>query len=152
MKHHLSCQSVDSSASNISSPCDMARDNLFKGLETRLQKLQNKVGIVVLRAAYDVSSKNVLEELGQSDLRTRRAKHEATQMLKICTGEAPSYLTDKYSKVEARNPYNIRNSVQLNINLLLRKTDFMKRSFAYAGPKLWNSLPTCSSTKSANSL
>ena len=72
-------------------------------------------------------------------------------MLKICTGEAPSYFTDKFSKFEARNPYNIKNS-GLNINLLLRKTDFMKRSFAYAGPKLWNSLPTCSSTKSANSL
>ena len=75
-------------------------------------------------------------------------------MLKICTGEAPSYLTDEFSKVdrvEARNPYNISNS-GLNINLLLRKTDFMKWSFAYAGPKLCNSLPTCSSTKSANSL
>ena len=69
----------------------MVWDNLFKGLATRLQKLQNRVGIVVLRAAYDVSSKNVsVEELGCSDLRTRRAKHEATQMLKICTGEAPS--------------------------------------------------------------
>ena len=72
-------------------------------------------------------------------------------MLKICTGEAPYYLTDKCSKVEARNPYNIRNS-GLNINLLLWKTDFMKGSSAYAGPKLLNSLPTCSSTKSANSL
>ena len=129
----------------------MVWDNLFKGLATRLQKWQNRVGIVVLRAAYDVSSKNGLEELGWFDIRTRRAKHEATQMLKICTGEAPSYFTDKFSKVEARNPYNIRNS-GLNINLLLRKTDFMKRSFAQAGLKIWNSLPTCSSTKSANSL
>ena len=129
----------------------MVWDNTFKGLATRLQKLQNRVGIVELRAAYDVSSKNVLEELGWSDLRTRRAKYEATQMRKICTGEAPSYLTDKFSKVEARNPYNIRNS-GLNIDVLLRETDFMKRSFAYAGPKLWNSLPTCSATKSANSL
>ena len=91
MKHHLTCRSIDSSASNISCHCDMVWDNLFKGLATRLQKLQNRVGIVVLRAAYDVSSKNVsVEELGSSDLRTRRAKHEATQMLKICTGEAPS--------------------------------------------------------------
>ena len=89
--HHLTCRSIDSSASNISYPCDMARDNLFKGLETRLQKLQYRVGIVVLRIPFDVSSENVLEELGWSDLRTRRAKHEATQMLKICTGEAPSY-------------------------------------------------------------
>ena len=62
--------------------------------------MQNRVGIVVLRAAYDVSSKNVsVEELGWSDLRTRRAKHEATQVFKICTGEAPSYLTDKFPKL-----------------------------------------------------
>ena len=93
MKHHLTCRSVDSSASNISYPCDMVWDNLFKGLETRLRKLQDRVGIVVLRIAFDVSSENVLEELGWSD-----------------------------------------------------------RSFAYAGAKLWNSLPTCSSTKSANTL
>ena len=153
MKHHLTCRSIDSSASNISYHCDMVQvwDNLFKGLATRLQKLQNRVGIFVLRAAYDVSSKNVLEELGWSHFRTRRARNEATQMLKICTGEAPSYLTDKFSKVEARNPYNIRNS-GLNIYLLLRKTDFVKRSFPYAGAKLWNSLPICSSTKPANSL
>ena len=105
MKHHLTCRSIDSSASDISYHCDMVWDNLFKGLATRLRKLQNRVGIVVLRAAYDVSSKNVLEPELVSDLRTRRAKHEATQMLKICTGEAPSHLTDKFSKVEARNRY-----------------------------------------------
>ena len=49
--------------------------NLSKGLATRLQKLQNRVGRIILRAAYDVSSKDVLEELGWSDLKTRRAKH-----------------------------------------------------------------------------
>ena len=44
------------------------------------------------------SSNDVLEELGWSDLRTRRTKHEVTQMLKISTGEAPFDLTDKFSK------------------------------------------------------
>ena len=48
----------------------MVWDNLFKGLATRVQKLQNRAGTVALRTAYDVSSKNVLEELGWSDLRT----------------------------------------------------------------------------------
>ena len=85
--------------------------------------MQNRAGRVILRAAYDVSSKDVLKELGWTDLKTRRAMHKATQMFKISTGEAPSYLTDKFS----RNPYNIRNN-ELNINLLLPKTDFMKRS------------------------
>ena len=66
-------------------------------------------------------------------------------MTKVCTtGEA-----DKFSKVEARCPYNLRNH-ELNINLPLPKTDFIKRSFAYAVPKLWNSLSD--STKLANSL
>ena len=56
-------------------------------------------------------------------------------MLKISTGEAPFYLTDKFSKVEARNSYNVRNN-GLNSSLLLLNTDdFMKRSFAYSGPK-----------------
>ena len=56
----------------------MIWDNLSKGLATRLNKLQNRACRVILRAAYDVSSKDVLEELGWSDLKTRRAKHEAT--------------------------------------------------------------------------
>ena len=60
----------------------MIWDNLSKGLATRLNKLQNRACRVILRAAYDVSSKDVLEELGWSDLKTRRAKHEATQMFK----------------------------------------------------------------------
>ena len=103
--------------------CDLVWDNLSKGLATRLQKLQNMAGRVILRAAYDVSSEDVLKELGWSDLKTRRAKHKATQMFKISTGEASNYLTDRFFKVEARNPYNIRNS-ELNINLPLPKTDF----------------------------
>ena len=129
--------------------CDLVWDNLSKGLATRLQKLQNRAGRVILRAAYDVSSEDILKELGWSDLKTRRAKHKATQMFKISTGEAPNYLTDRFFKVEARNPYNIRNS-ELNINLPLPKTDFMKRSFLYTGPKLSNSLPN--SIKSAKTL
>lgn len=123
--------------------CDKVSDDLSKGLATRLQRLQNRAGRVIpRRATYDVSSKDVLEELGWSDLKTRRAKHRATQMFKISIGEASSYLTDKFSKVKARNPYNIRNS-ELNMtnNLPLPRTDDVKRSFAYAGPKLLNSLP-----------
>ena len=49
--------------------CDMVWDNLSKDLATRLQKLQNRAGKVILRAAFNVSSKDVLEKLGWSDLR-----------------------------------------------------------------------------------
>lgn len=61
----------------------MIWDKLFRGLATRLQKLQNRVDKVISKAAYDVSSKTFLEELGWSDLKSWRAKHKATQILKI---------------------------------------------------------------------
>ena len=53
---------------------------ISKGLATRLQKFQNRAGGVILRA---VSSKDLLEELGWSDLKTRKAKIKATQMFEI---------------------------------------------------------------------
>ena len=58
--------------------------------------MQNKAGKAILRAAYEASSKDVLEELGWSYLNARRAKHKATQMFKISTSGAGSYLTDKF--------------------------------------------------------
>ena len=43
MKHHLTCQSIDSSASNISYHCDMVWDNLFKGLAPVVRKVDNAI-------------------------------------------------------------------------------------------------------------
>ena len=77
----------------------MVWDKKSKGLATRLQKLQNRAGSGILRVACDANSKDVLEELGWSDYKTRTADHKATQMYKISTGEAPSYSTDKFSEV-----------------------------------------------------
>ena len=93
----------------------MVWDDLSESLATRLQKLQNRAGRwCKLKVCL------ILEELGWSDLKTRRAKHKATQIFKISVVEAPSYLTDKF--------FN-----ELNVNLPSQNTDFMKRSFAYPG-------------------
>ena len=75
----------------IVASCDIVWDNLSNGLVTRLQKLQSRDGRAILRAACDVNSKDVLEELGWSDLKTRKAKYNITQMLNISTAVAPSY-------------------------------------------------------------
>ena len=77
----------------------MVGNNLSKDLATRLPKLQNRTGRVILRAAYEVSSKHVFKKLGWTDLKTRRTKHTTTQMFKISTGEVPFYLSDTIFKV-----------------------------------------------------
>ena len=96
----------------------MVWDNLFKVWQPDYKNCRIGLVGVILRAAYDESSKNFLGERGWSDLKTRKAKHKAIKIFTISTGEAPSYLTDQFSKVEERNPYNIRNS-DLNIYLPL---------------------------------
>ena len=68
-----------------------------------IKELQNRAG----SASHDVSSKDVLEELGWANLKTQGAKHEATQMFKISTCEALTYLTEKISKVIHSSCYSL---------------------------------------------
>ena len=99
MKHHLTCRSIDSSASNISYPCDMVWNNLFKGLET---------------AAYDVSSKNVLEELGWSEEQSMKPPkclkaetHDATG----CCNKSPRVTCENHCRCDLSHEFKL---VQLN--------------------------------------
>ena len=52
----------------------------------------------------------------------------------------PSNISEGFSHVNEKNPYNLR---ECNSKLCLPhpKTEFLKRSFNYRGAKLWNSLP-----------
>ena len=130
--------------------CDVVWDNLSIGLTTRLQKLQNRAGRVILRANYDTRSEDVLKILQWDNLEQRRFKHKATLMYKILNNNAPKYLTDSFHTIEDSNPYKLRN--RSNLRLPLPKSEMMKRSFKYSGPKLWNSLsPNLKSAQSVTS-
>ena len=73
----------------------------------------------------------------------------ALLMYKVVNGHAPKYLTQRFTKVKESNPYNLRKN-ELDIKLPLPKTEYMKKSIAYAGPTLWNALP--STLRSSDSL
>ena len=59
-------------------------------------------------------------------------------MFKSLNGLAPVYLQDLFS--ERHTDYDMRDSFR-KLNLPKPRTDYLKRSFGYSGPLLWNSLP-----------
>ena len=65
----------------------------------------------------------------------------ALMMFKLNHGICPSYLSDMFDVNTSQLSYDIRSS---RMNLIVPKaiTNYFRNSFASAGAKLWNSLPS----------
>ena len=70
-----------------------------------------------------------------------RQHHMALMMFKVNHGLCPSYLSDMFDVNISRLSYDLRSS---GMNLIVPKarTNYFGNSFASAGAKLWNSLPS----------
>ena len=107
-------------------------------LSDRLQKLQNRAARVITQSTYDISSRDLLNELQWNSLSINRDKQKAIFMFKTLNGLTPQYLEEMFSSRIGH--YTLRDS---NRKLFIPKpnTDYLKRSFSYSGASLWNSLP-----------
>ena len=61
-------------------------------------------------------------------------------MYKFVNGLAPAYLNDMFEADTGVTNYNLRNSNK-NLALPRARTDYYRKSFAFTGAKIWNSLP-----------
>ena len=107
-------------------------------LSDRLQKLQNRAARVITQSTYDISSRDLLNELQGNSLSINRDKQKAIFMFKTVNGLTPQYLEEMFSSRIGH--YTLRDS---NRKLFIPKpnTDYLKPSFSYSGASLWNSLP-----------
>ena len=67
--------------------------------------------------------------------------HKYLLLHKVLKGEAPEYLTQKFSYLSKHNPYASRNVLAGNLFIPKAKAEFYKQSFVFSGPTLWNELP-----------
>ena len=118
--------------------CAPVWDGIGVTLSDRLQKLQNRAVRVITQSTYDISSRNLLDELQWYSLSINRDKQKAIFMFKTLNGLTPQYLEEMFSSRIGH--YTLRDS---NRKLFIPKpnTDYLKRSFSYSGTSLWNSLP-----------
>ena len=87
------------------------------------------------------NSADIRHELGWPSLGEMRQHHMALMMFKVNHGLCPSYWSDMFDVNKSRLSYDLRSS---SINLIMPKarTNYFRNSFASAGAKLWNSLPS----------
>ena len=80
----------------------------------------------------------------------RRDYFTTNLMFKCLTDTAPVHLKNEISSVSETHSINTRASQNLNVSSPRPNIEFFKKSFAYHGPHVWNSLPD--EVKSAENL
>ena len=80
------------------------------------------------------------KSLGWITLKERRTQMKAKLMYKTVNGLAPQRLCEIFKNVNEIHDDNLRGSLT-KVYVPKPKTEFLKNSFGYTGPKLWNQIP-----------
>jgi hypothetical protein len=118
-------------------------DIIFDGsADKQLQKLENvqrRAALTCTDAYRHTKHENLLDELGWPPLALRRKNHRMSQMFKIQTGLAPTYLTNACPPLTRdRTPYNLRTG--MNISTPPQRTTSYQSSYFPQSIKDWNGL------------
>ena len=120
--------------------CDTLYGTTDNDALTKLQRLQNRAGKILLQKPIDTDTDKVLSDLKWIPLHKRVFYHTQILMYKCLNGLAPKYLADnfKYVTHEHYTRYHEQNMLYVSKTKLAITT----RSLKYQGAINWNSLPT----------
>ena len=121
--------------------CCIVWDSIGETLADSLQKLQNRAAHVITGASCSKHSADIRHELSWLSLSEMRKHHMALMMLKVNHGHCLSYLPDMFDVHTSRLSYDLRSS-RMNLKVPQARRNYFRNSFASAGVKLWNSLPS----------
>ena len=116
---------------------------LFKRLQDKLQKFQNRAARVISGVNHETRSSDVLESLGWETLDKRRLRNKAVMMYKILHDYSAPNLKQLFNKRNEDQTFEQLHSNERNnctdSTLPNPKTEYLKRSLGYNGAiKLWN--------------
>jgi len=120
-------------------------NSLFHGAPkevlSKLQRLQNNVARIVLKADRRCDAKPLLNQLHWLPIESRIRFKLALLTFKVRSTSTPSYLSSLLTS--QRDPgYSLRSSSSLSLTVPRVKTEFAKRAFRVAAPYIWNGLPS----------
>jgi len=120
--------------------CNAVLHGITDNLLQRLQSVQNAAARLVTRTGRCEHITPVLRELHWLPVRRRIEFKIATLVFKALNGLAPPYLVDDCSLV-SDDIRRLRSSASFTCAVPRTRTRLGDRSFAVAGPRVWNSLP-----------
>lgn len=117
--------------------------NCSEGSKFSLLRLQKRAARIVLKNFdYDnYSGIELIKSLKWQSLEQRRDYYLATQMYKCVHGLAPKLLCDMIDMTSDVNERVTRNSMSLNVYVPKPNVECYRKSFKYAGGKVWNGIP-----------
>ena len=92
-----------------------------------------------MNSPFDGSPLPVIRALGWSTVREIIDLESARIVYKSLNGDAPSYMSDMFTKVNVSTTRSLRNS-DYDLRVPFLKTTTGQRCFSYRGAKLWNGL------------
>ena len=104
-----------------------------------LQKLQNKAGRIVPNSPFDASAAPLLQRLGWPSVQKLINKETGSMVHRSLNSLAPQCLSDLFVRLSEVHLRELRNS-KTNLAISMLRTGNGKKSFAYRGASLCNSL------------
>ena len=108
-----------------------------------------KLAKLITNSPFDASPLPVIRALGWSTVREIIDLESARIVYKSLNGDAPSYMSDMFTKVNVSTTRSLRNS-DYDLRVPFLRTTTGQRCFSYQGEKLWNGLSK--KTKNASTL
>lgn len=120
--------------------CCEVWDSINTTLSNRLQKLHNRSARIIMNCKNEHGQSSLaLGFLGWKTLEEQRAQITARLMYKVLYNMAPIKLNEIFNMSNTVHHYNLRGS-DTNLFLPRPKTEYLKKSVSFRGPKIWNSL------------
>ncbi len=120
--------------------CNAVLHGITDNLLQRLQSVQNAAARLVTRKGRCEHITPVLRELHWLPVRRRVEFKIATLVFKALNNLAPPYLVDDCNLV-SDDTRRLRSAASVTCTVPRTRTRLGDRSFAVAGPRVWNSLP-----------
>ncbi len=120
--------------------CDIVLGQGNSGILTRLQRLQNRGGRIILGWRRFTHTQDILNELKWLSVKERVMLHTGIMMYKCYTKDCPRYLYDSIQYAQARPSCNTRASMLQQPVPSSHKLSTGQRCFTYHGPKFVDKL------------
>ena len=106
---------------------------------TKLQTLQNRAARIVTGSRYDQSALPLIRALGWPTVRELLDLETLKMVFKSLNGDAPSYMSDMFTRVSETTSRVLRNS-NINLRTPMLRTSAGQGCFSFRGASLWNGL------------
>ena len=120
--------------------CCEVWDSIDATLSNRLQKLHNRSARIIMNCKNEHGQSSLaLGLLGWKTLEEQRAQSTARLMYKVLHNMAPTKLNEIFNMSNTVHGHNLRGS-NSTFFLPRPRTEYLKKSISFRGPKIWNSL------------